>query len=177
MINTIISDKLIKVEHNSPNLNPANDYHFTRGLSNWVDSQVPPRKKKIKESMADTLICQLLEAAEVGDNGVWLERKPREKGTRSEHVFNIHHSKRGVIGILLGNHNPETNTFRIHYISADSEDGGVSVAAIKSGLSSLRKHFPDLKVIEGDNRISGTHALNSLRTGKPADTRIKIPRA
>lgn len=127
--------------------------------------------------VSDSLIKRLLETSASGDKEVWLERRPSEKGTRSEHGFNIHHPKRGVIGILLGSHNPETNTFRINYISADSEEGGVSVAAVKSGLSSLRKHFPGLKAIEGDNRISGTHALNSLRTGKPADTRIRIPRA
>lgn len=33
----------IEVDHNSPNENPANDQHFTRGLSDWIDSKVPPR--------------------------------------------------------------------------------------------------------------------------------------
>lgn len=123
---------------------------------------------------ADLLITQLLEAVEVGDDGVWLERKPTPKGTRSEHHFTIHHPKRGTIGIMSGDHDPESGTFKIHYISADGSDGPVSRTAVRSGLRSLRGMFPGLRTIEGNNRITGTHALAGLRTGDDSLTNTKI---
>lgn len=125
---------------------------------------------------ADLLMTQLLEAVEVGDDGVWLEKKSSQKGLKSQHHFTIMHPKHGSLGVLSGNPSEDGKEFKIHYMSATSPDGdSISPTAIKAGLRSLISHFHSIEVIEGDNRITGIHALASLRTGGDSNTKVKIP--
>lgn len=87
---------------------------------------------------ADLLITQLLEAVEVGDDGVHLKPTIYNQPTYSTsdgaeikgryyvrgagnydscHDFDIHHPVHGVIGKLSGYHNKDRDEFLVYYVS------------------------------------------------------------
>lgn len=155
---------------------------------------------------ADLLIQALLEAVEVGDDGVHLQpTKPsRERvvpdGYDSYREFNIHHPVHGFIGRMYGYHNEDRGEFLVDYVSLvhhphykEQDDiprdlktnvkfgtdnyEGASRTLIKAGLRSLMRHIPGLKTITGHTRITGTHAIAAKGGDGPlSNTSIKIPR-
>jgi hypothetical protein len=155
---------------------------------------------------ADLLISQLLEAVEVGDDGVYLQpRKPiwqdePDDGYDSWHEFDIHHPVHGVIGCLAGSHSKDKNAFLVDYITLRDHPNyksqlerptspfrsekhgpddyeGVSRTLVRAGLRSLMKHIPGLKTIAGFNRVTGTHAIASKGgTGPLSNTSVGIPK-
>ena len=143
--------------------------------------------------IADLLITQLLEAVEVGDDGVYL--KPLTSNYVNVHNFGIIHPVHGYVGCISGNHNTKDNSFRISYLhirdhpkyrpqterpthpdyydprmpdagGAQSRDtnSGMSRTFVRSALRSLRQHIPNLETITGHNRVTGTHAIARNRT-------------
>ena len=153
---------------------------------------------------ADLLIIQLLEAVEVGDDGVYLKPDFSDKqGVQHFHRLNIIHPVHGNVGYISGYHSPKNNSFDISYVnvvdhpnyksqrgrpthpeSYGSENtvsnySGLSRTFVRAALRSLRKHIPNLETITGDNRITGTHAIARDRTGTDdrANTSVRIPRS
>ena len=143
---------------------------------------------------ADLLISQLLEAVEVGDDGVYL--KPRISNYVNAHTFDIIHPVHGNVGYITGNHNPINNSFKISYLHIrdhpkyrpqterpthpdyydprmpDAGGGqirdtysGLSRTFVRAALRSLRQHIPNLETITGYGRITGTHKIAKYRTG------------
>jgi hypothetical protein len=142
---------------------------------------------------ADLLIIQLLEAVEVGDDGVYL--KPRTSNYVNAHSFDIIHPVHGNVGYIDGKHNPINNSFKIGYLhirdhpkyrpqterpthpdyydprmpdagGAQHRDtySGLSRTFVRSALRSLRQHIPNLETIIGNQRITGTHAIAMAKT-------------
>ena len=150
---------------------------------------------------ADLLIIQLLEAVEVGDDGVYLN--PRPSNYVNAHSFGIIHPVHGYVGSIIGRHNPKDNSFKISYVSVvghpqyksqkgrpthpdnyDSENtvsnySGLSRTFVRAALRSLRQHIPNLETITGHNRVTGTHAIarNRTDTDDRANTSVRIPRS
>ena len=157
---------------------------------------------------ADLLIIQLLEAVEVGDDGVYL--KPGISNYVNAHNFDIIHPVHGNVGYITGNHNPIDNSFKISYLQirdhpkyrpqterpthpdyydprmpdaggAQHRDtySGLSRTFVRSALRSLRQHIPNLEIITGHSRLTGTHNIARDRTGNDnmANTSIRIPRS
>ena len=155
---------------------------------------------------ADYLISQLLEAVEVGDDGVYLKPLCCDKSHENEendHAFDIIHPVHGNVGHINGQHNPIDNSFEISYLQIrdhpkyrpqterpthpdyyDSENtvdtySGMSRTFVRAALRSLRQHIPNLETITGHNRATGTHAIARDRTGTDdmANTSVRIPRS
>jgi hypothetical protein len=141
------------------------------------------------EMIADRLIFELLEAAEVGDDGVYLKRKkePHVFDDYSKHFFKIFHPVHGEIGELSGKHYPEENRFDVVYVSLKKhpkyKDYNWNISApdkgytpqsrtlIRAGLKSLMSQIKGLRKITGELRMTGTHS----RATKGYNTSVKIP--
>lgn len=145
---------------------------------------------------ADLLIQALLEAVEVGDDGVWLKpsSEPKERRGTYIHNFQIIHPVHGIVGSLKGIHRPKTDDFEITVVdlmrhpkyrpqnnrSLGEPYEGASRTLIRAGLKSLMKQIPGLKRIKGYTRTTGTHRIAAERFNNPvknSDTSVVIPKS
>lgn len=153
---------------------------------------------------ADTLIQYLLEAVEVGDDGVWLEHEYEPEERRSpdsghlitRYQFRVMHPVHGQIGLLTGDHHSHDDSFHVGVVSLHEHPKyvgqwnrpsrgvrdnyeGASRTLVRAGLRSLMKHIPGLEKIYGETRITGTHSIAAIRkkNSKFANTSINIPRS
>jgi hypothetical protein len=147
---------------------------------------------------ADLFIQALLEAVEVGDDGIWFEPESDpihyKNVNRSSHAFLIFHPVHGKIGHLQGIHNKTNNEFHINVVSLVGHPSyvrvldrkgkwniwhgsrnqsyeGTSRTLVMSGVRQLMKHFPGLTNISGEKRW-GTGLRKRARPEREANVRI-----
>jgi hypothetical protein len=137
---------------------------------------------------ADLLINQVLEAAEVGDDGVTLKKIDFEKNydedpDKTHYLFHVMHPVHGKIGSLEGVLHGDDYMdikwldFEKHpkYQEYDKENykakNPLSRTLVKAGLRELMRHFPKLETVTG-YRVTGTHS----RGVSGDDTEVNIPK-